>query len=139
MIGFYKQLLYNIHGDKMTNIYDLKLQELEDFFTNNNEKKFRATQVFDWIYKKKVATFDEMSNLSKTVIDLLNNNFEIKTLEKVIESRSVDGTIKFLYGLKDGNLIETVLMNHDYGYSICVTSQVGCNMGCRFCASGILK
>ncbi|MDY0210243.1 MAG: 23S rRNA (adenine(2503)-C(2))-methyltransferase RlmN [Acholeplasma sp.] len=123
----------------MTNIYDLKLSELEAFFLENNEKKFRAQQVFDWIYKKKVVTFDEMSNLSKEVIDLLNTNFEIKTLEKVVETKSADGTMKFLYGLKDGNLIETVLMNHDYGYSICVTSQVGCNMGCRFCASGILK
>ena len=123
----------------MTNIYDVKLIELEDFFITNNQKRFRAEQVFDWIYKKKVTTFEEMSNLSKDVIDLLNANFEIKTLEKVIESKSVDGTVKYLYGLKDGNLIETVLMNHDYGYSICVTSQVGCNMGCRFCASGILK
>ena len=131
--------MYNDYGDKMTNIYDLKLSELEAFFLENNEKKFRAQQVFDWIYKKKVVTFDEMSNLSKEVIDLLNTNFEIKTLEKVVETKSADGTMKFLYGLKDGNLIETVLMNHDYGYSICVTSQVGCNMGCRFCASGILK
>jgi 23S rRNA (adenine2503-C2)-methyltransferase len=131
--------VYNVYGDKMTNIYDLKLSELEQFFLENDEKKFRAQQVFDWIYKKKVHTFDEMSNLSKNVIDLLNNNFEIKVLEKVVETRSVDGTMKFLYGLPDGNLIETVLMSHDYGYSICVTSQVGCNMGCRFCASGILK
>lgn len=131
--------MYNVYGDKMTNIYDLKLSELEQFFLENDEKKFRAQQVFDWIYKKKVHTFDEMSNLSKNVIDLLNNNFEIKVLEKVVETRSVDGTMKFLYGLPDGNLIETVLMSHDYGYSICVTSQVGCNMGCRFCASGILK
>ena len=131
--------MYNVYGDKMTNIYDLKLSELEQFFLENDEKKFRAQQVFDWIYKKKVHTFNEMSNLSKNVIDLLNNNFEIKVLEKVVETRSVDGTMKFLYGLPDGNLIETVLMSHDYGYSICVTSQVGCNMGCRFCASGILK
>lgn len=123
----------------MINIYDIKLEQLEDFFLKNNEKKFRAQQVFDWIYKKKVATFEEMSNLSKEVVDLLNMHFEIKTLELVIESKSVDGTIKFLYGLQDGNLIETVLMSHDYGYSVCVTSQVGCNMGCHFCASGILK
>jgi 23S rRNA (adenine2503-C2)-methyltransferase len=105
----------------------------------HGQKKFRASQIFDWIYKKKVVSFKEMSNVSQEVIDLLEANFEIKTLEKVIESKSVDGTVKYLYGLKDGNLIETVVMNHDYGYSICVTSQVGCNMGCRFCASGILK
>jgi len=106
---------------------------------SHGHKKFRASQVFDWIYKKKVVTFQEMTNISQEVIDILEANFEIKTLEKVIESKSVDGTVKYLYGLKDGNLIETVVMNHDYGFSICVTSQVGCNMGCRFCASGILK
>lgn len=126
-------------GDIMTNIYDLRLEALESFMETNGQKKFRASQVFDWIYKKKVVTFKEMTNISQEVIDLLEANFEIKTLEKVIESKSVDGTVKYLYGLKDGNLIETVVMNHDYGYSICVTSQVGCNMGCRFCASGILK
>ena len=126
-------------GDIMTNIYDLRLEALESFMEANGQKKFRASQIFDWIYKKKVVTFKEMTNLSQDVIDLLEANFEIKTLEKVIESKSVDGTVKYLYGLKDGNLIETVVMNHDYGYSICVTSQVGCNMGCRFCASGILK
>ena len=78
-----------------------------------------------------------MSNLSKEVVDLLNTHFEIKTLELVVESKSVDGTIKFLYGLQDGNLIETV-MTHDYGYSVCVTSQVGCNWGVIF-VTGILK
>lgn len=123
----------------MTNIYDLRLEALESFMESHGHKKFRASQVFDWIYKKKVVTFQEMTNMSQEVIDDLEANFEIKTLEKVIESKSVDGTVKYLYGLKDGNLIETVVMNHDYGFSICVTSQVGCNMGCRFCASGMLK
>lgn len=131
--------MYNIFGDRMTNIYDLRLEALESFMEEHGQKKFRASQIFDWIYKKKVVTFKEISNISQEVIDLLEANFEIKTLEKVIESKSVDGTVKYLYGLQDGNLIETVVMNHDYGYSICVTSQVGCNMGCRFCASGLLK
>ncbi len=132
-------LVYNIFGDKMKSIYDLSLEDLQDLMVKNNEKKFRAEQIFDWIYKKKVTSFDDMKNVSGSVIELLKNNYVIDTLEKVMEVKSVDGTIKYLYALEDGNLIETVLMNHDYGYSICVTSQVGCNMGCKFCASGVLK
>ncbi|CCV65538.1 Ribosomal RNA large subunit methyltransferase N [Paracholeplasma brassicae] len=123
----------------MKSIYDLSLEDLQDLMVKNNEKKFRAEQIFDWIYKKKVTSFDDMKNVSGSVIELLKNNYVIDTLEKVMEVKSVDGTIKYLYALEDGNLIETVLMNHDYGYSICVTSQVGCNMGCKFCASGVLK
>lgn len=132
-------IVYNVHGDKMKSIYDLTLEELQAFMLEHQKNKYRATQVFDWVYKKKVATFDEMLNLSSDVIDLLKASFVIDTLDNVLEVKSVDGTIKYLYGLKDGNLIETVLMNHDYGYSICVTSQIGCNMGCKFCASGVLK
>lgn len=132
-------LVYNIFGDKMKSIYDLSLEDLQDLMVKNNEKKFRGEQIFDWIYKKKVTSFDDMKNVSGSVIELLKNNYVIDTLEKVMEVKSVDGTIKYLYALEDGNLIETVLMNHDYGYSICVTSQVGCNMGCKFCASGVLK
>ena len=99
----------------------------------------KATQVFDWLYKKKVTSFEEMTNLSPSVLELLNKNFELTALKKVVESKSTDGTVKYLYGLDDMNLIESVVMSHNYGYSICVTSQVGCNMGCRFCASGVLK
>lgn len=139
MLSMKADLVYNNYGDKMKSIYDLSLEDLQDLMVQNNEKKFRAEQIFDWIYKKKVTSFDEMKNVSNSVIEYLKSNYVIDTLEKVMEVKSIDGTIKYLYALEDGNLIETVLMNHDYGYSICVTSQVGCNMGCKFCASGVLK
>lgn len=137
--ALYEYIMYNNNGDQMNNIYDLTFQQLEAFMLENNEKKYRARQVFDWLYKKKVTSFEEMSNLSESVLRLLNEHFELSRLEKVIESKSTDGTIKYLYSLKDGHLIETVIMNHGYGHSVCVTTQVGCNMGCRFCASGVLK
>ncbi|MDD2575038.1 MAG: 23S rRNA (adenine(2503)-C(2))-methyltransferase RlmN [Acholeplasmataceae bacterium] len=123
----------------MKSIYGVTFEDLQQFMLENNEKKYRASQVFDWLYKKKVTSFEEMTNLSPSVLELLNKNFELTALKKVVESKSTDGTVKYLYGLDDMNLIESVVMSHNYGYSICVTSQVGCNMGCRFCASGVLK
>lgn len=123
----------------MKSIYDLTFDELTQFMLENNEKKYRASQVFDWLYKKKVTSFEEMTNLSPALLNLLKEHYELTALKKVVESKSEDGTVKYLYGLNDMNLIESVVMSHNYGYSICVTSQVGCNMGCRFCASGVLK
>ncbi len=123
----------------MKSIYDLTFDELTQFMLENNEKKYRASQVFDWLYKKKVTSFEEMTNLSPVLLNLLKEHYELTALKKVVESKSEDGTVKYLYGLNDMNLIESVVMSHNYGYSICVTSQVGCNMGCRFCASGVLK
>lgn len=119
------------------NIYDLELYELENYFLSKNDKKFRASQVYDWLYKKTVRSFDEMTNLKKNVIDDLTRDFTFKPLEVVTHQVSSDGTVKFLYRLEDGNIIEAVLMRHDYGNSLCVTTQVGCNMGCTFCASGL--
>lgn len=123
----------------MKSIYDLTFDELTQFMLENNEKKYRASQVFDWLYKKKVTSFEGMTNLSPALLNLLKEHYELTALKKVVESKSEDGTVKYLYGLNDMNLIESVVMSHNYGYSICVTSQVGCNMGCRFCASGVLK
>ncbi len=123
----------------MESIYGITFGDLEQFFIINEEKKYRASQVFEWLYKKQVKSFAEMTNLSAPVIKLLNDNFYFTKLEKALELKSIDGTVKYLYKLHDGNLIETVIMRHDYGNSVCVTSQVGCNMGCKFCASGVLK
>ncbi len=123
----------------MKSIYGVTFEDLQQFMLENTEKKYRASQVFDWLYKKKVTSFEEMTNLSPSVLELLKTNFELTALKKIVESKSTDGTVKYLYGLEDMNLIESVVMSHNYGYSICVTSQVGCNMGCRFCASGVLK
>lgn len=118
-----------------TSIYSLQLHELKEWLTNNGEKPFRAEQIYDWLYKKRISSFEDMNNLSKSLRDKLSENFQITTLKTVIKQSSSDGTIKFLFELHDGYSIETVLMRHDYGNSVCVTTQVGCRIGCTFCAS----
>ncbi len=122
------------------NILNFTLDELTELLVANNFKKFNAIQIFQWIYKKRVNSFNEMTNLSKQLILFLNENFEFHTLNvKKFQLDPIDETTKFLFELSDGNLIETVLMKFNYGLSVCVTTQVGCNMGCKFCASGLLK
>lgn len=116
-------------------IYSLRLDELKQWLEDNGEKAFRATQIFEWLYGKRVKTYDEMTNLPKALREKLENEFALTTLSTIIKQESVDGTIKFLFQLQDGYSIETVLMRHDYGNSICVTTQVGCRIGCTFCAS----
>ena len=120
---------------KKTSIYSLELHEIKEWLVTNGEKSFRAEQIFDWLYKKRITTFEDMNNLSKSLRDKLSENFQITTLKTVIKQTSSDGTIKFLFELHDGYSIETVLMRHDYGNSVCVTTQVGCRIGCTFCAS----
>jgi len=120
-------------------IYDLTLEELVEFLNKNGHKKYRADQIWNWLYKQKVLSFKEMNNLPDDLVKLLEDNFKIEALELVLKHISQDGTIKALYSLHDGHLIESVLMKHHYGNSICVTTQVGCNIGCSFCASGLLK
>lgn len=131
--------MYNINGEEMINIYDFTYEKLVNYLIENNEKKFRATQIFDWLYKKKVDSFDLMANLNDSTLKLLKETTYFGKLGVEVESVSVDGTVKYLFRLEDDNLIETVVMSHNYGFSVCVTSQVGCNMGCKFCASGLLK
>jgi len=116
-------------------IYSLRLDEMQQWLKENGEKPFRATQIYEWLYEKRVKTFEEMSNLSKGLREKLEANFALTTLSTIIKQESKDGTIKFLFQLQDGYSIETVLMRHDYGNSICVTTQVGCRIGCTFCAS----
>jgi 23S rRNA (adenine2503-C2)-methyltransferase len=120
---------------KKPSIYSLELHELKEWLTENDEKPFRAEQIFDWLYLKRVLSFEEMTNLSKPLRDKLERAFNVTTLKTVIKQTSADGTIKFLFELHDGYSIETVLMRHDYGNSVCVTTQVGCRIGCTFCAS----
>ena len=124
-------------GENM-NIYDYTQEELESFLIENGYKKFNALQIIDWMYDKKEYDFNKMTNLSKKLISFLNENMIIKTPE-VIKVEKSDLANKYLLRLEDNNKIECVLMNHDYGYSLCVSSQVGCNMGCSFCESGRLK
>lgn len=120
-------------------IYGLTLDQLTAWLVEHGQKKFRAAQIWDWLYKKRVTEFSQMKNLNSDCIDLLEENFILQTLQVAIKQESKDGTIKFLFKLQDGNLIETVLMRFNYGLSVCVTTQVGCNIGCSFCASGLLK
>ncbi len=121
--------------DMKPSIYSLELQELKDWLSQNDEKPFRADQIFDWLYKKRAVSFEEMSNLAKGLRDKLEQSFTLTTLKTLIQQTSSDGTIKFLFELHDGYSIETVLMRHEYGNSVCVTTQVGCRIGCTFCAS----
>ena len=123
----------------MYNIYDYPIEELEEILIKDGQKKFRATQVFEWIYRHGVKDFSLMSNIGNANIEYFQTHFEIKELEVVKLQISSDGTRKYLFRLDDGHLVETVLMKQEYGYSVCVSSQVGCNMGCAFCASGLLK
>ncbi|UAC49348.1 23S rRNA (adenine(2503)-C(2))-methyltransferase RlmN [Bacillus aquiflavi] len=120
---------------KKLSIYSLRINELKKWLQENEEKPFRAQQIYDWLYSKRVSTFDEMTNLSKSLREKMEANFTITTLNTIIKQESSDGTIKFLFELHDGYSIETVLMRHDYGNSVCVTTQVGCRIGCTFCAS----
>ena len=120
-------------------IYDLTHEELVEFMLSHGQKKYRAEQVWQFLYRNKVKSFSEMHNLPDDIIRLLEDNFKMNALELVLKHISADGTIKALYSLHDGHLIESVVMQHHYGTSICVTTQVGCNIGCSFCASGLLK
>ncbi len=120
-------------------IYDLTFEDLVSFLKDKGYKKYRADQIWHWLYKQKVSTFYDMNNLPQGLIELLDEHFDIKALKLVLKNTSADGTMKVLYGLKDDHLIESVLMKQHYGNSICVTTQVGCNIGCSFCASGQLK
>jgi len=118
-------------------IYSLTLEEWEDFVVTNGQPKFRAAQIFDWLYVKQVSSLDEMKNVPKALKELISNVFGFTTFEIVEHQDAVDGTNKFLFRLADGNTIETVLMRQSYGMSICVTTQIGCRIGCSFCASAI--
>ena len=120
------------------NIYGFTKSELEQIFESINEKKFKATQVYDWLYKKRVNSFDEMTNIKKDIIDYLKQNYSLNKLT-ILKKQVGNDVVKYLFGLEDNNKIEAVLMKHDYGNSLCVSSQVGCNMGCSFCESGRLK
>lgn len=120
-------------------IYSVTFSELTTWLVENGEKKYRSKQVWDWLYIKRVQRFSDMHNVNQSCIQLLEDHFVLETMTEQIRQESNDGTIKFLFHLHDGQLIETVLMRHHYGLSVCVTTQVGCNIGCTFCASGILS
>jgi 23S rRNA (adenine2503-C2)-methyltransferase len=119
-------------------IYGLTFEQLTEWLIGHGYTKFRASQVWDWLYRKRVTAFTDMIDVKEECIQLLSDHFVIQTLSEHTRQQSADGTNKFLFKLSDGNLIETVLMRHKFGLSVCVTTQVGCNIGCSFCASGLL-
>jgi len=120
-------------------IYGLTLDQLAAWLLDYGHKKSRALLVWDWLYRKRVTDFSEMIDVNKTCLQLLEDHFILQSLALHLKQESEDGTIKFLFRLKDDHLIETVLMRPKFGLSACVTTQVGCNMGCSFCASGLLN
>jgi len=116
-------------------IYDYSLEQLQEWVKEQGEPAFRAGQIFDWLYAKRVGSFDGMTNLPKPLREKLQEHFVFVTLTEITKLQSKDGTVKFLFGLHDNHAIETVIMRHNYGNSVCVTTQVGCRIGCTFCAS----
>ena len=119
----------------MKNIKDYNLEELKQELANLGEKTFRAEQIFKWIFQEKVKSFDDMTNISLELREKLKKEYTICNFNILKKQESKDGTIKYLFDVLDGNAIETVLMSYHHGYSICVSSQIGCKMGCKFCAS----
>ena len=119
----------------MKNIKDYDLEDLKQEPILIGEKGFRAEQIFKWLYQEKVKSFDEMTNLSLELREKLKNNYTICNYNILKKLESSDGTKKYLFDILDGNIIESVLMEYHYGKSVCVSSQVGCKMGCKFCAS----
>ena len=119
----------------MKNIKDYNLEELKKELETMEEKPFRAEQIFKWIHQEKVKEFEEMTNISIELRKKLKEKYTICNYKIIKKQESKDGTIKYLFDVLDGNAIETVLMSYHHGYSICVSSQIGCKMGCKFCAS----
>ena len=119
----------------MKNIKDYNIKELKEELEKLGEKPYRADQIFKWLYKENVTSFDEMTDLSLSLREKLKNEFNICNYNILEKQVSKDGTVKYLFDILDGNAIETVLMEYKHGKTICVSSQVGCKMGCKFCAS----
>ncbi len=119
-------------------IKSLSLSELEDSIKELGEPKFRAKQLYEWMHVKKARSYDEMTNISKSLKEKCIEHYDYTALQVVdVQKSKIDGTQKFLFGLSDGNVIESVFMRYKFGNSVCISSQVGCRMGCRFCASTI--
>lgn len=123
----------------MNSIYSYSLEELTKIMLAMGQSAYRGKQIFSWLYKKRVKSFDEMNDISLSFREELKKHFDFFLPTIDVMEKSKDGTIKCLFKLRDGERVEGVLMHYVYGYSVCVSSQVGCNMSCAFCASGLLK
>ncbi|MCM1053411.1 MAG: 23S rRNA (adenine(2503)-C(2))-methyltransferase RlmN [Ruminococcus sp.] len=122
----------------MTSIFNKTREELEEYFLSIGEKKFKALQVYEWLYQKREFNIDNFSNIKKEIRDKLKEDFNTDLIT-IIKKKEAPLTEKYLFKLFDDNYIEAVVMHHDYGVSICVSSEVGCNMACKFCESGRQK
>ena len=119
-----------------TDIRSLTQEEMKVFVTEIGEKPFRGKQIYQWLHEKQVTSFDEMTNLSAKLRDRLKETAALTVLKEVtVQTSALDGTKKYLFELEDGNMVESVLMRYHHGNSVCISSQAGCRMGCKFCAS----
>ncbi len=125
-------------NEEKTDIRKLTLDQLTDLLVETDEKPFRARQVYEWLWKKSVVSFDEMTNISLTLREVLNNRFVIKPMTVAEQQMSDDGTIKLAFRLHDDNIIEGVLIPSEKRMTACISSQVGCSLSCKFCATGYL-
>ena len=123
----------------MESLYNLNYDQMCEYALDHGWKSYRGHQIFQWLYRNRVFDIDEMTNVSKETREILKKDFIVNPLELIKKQVSHDGTTKFLFKTSDGALLESVMMVFDYGRSVCVSSQVGCNMGCAFCASGLTK
>ncbi len=122
----------------MTDIRSMTLEELKEAMTALGEKPFRAKQIYEWLHVRLVDDFDEMTNLSRALREKLRENYALWPLQALrVQTSKIDGTKKFLFALSDRQVVESVWMQYHHGDSVCISSQVGCRMGCKFCASGI--
>ena len=119
----------------MKNIKNYNIKELKEELEKIGEKPYRAEQIFKWIYKENVTDFNQMTDLSKELREKLRQEYSMSNFNIIEKQISKDGTVKYLFDILDGNAIETVVMEYKHGRTICVSSQVGCRMGCKFCAS----
>jgi 23S rRNA (adenine2503-C2)-methyltransferase len=124
---------------ELKNIRDLSIDEINFFFSERKEKPFRAKQVYEWLWKKSARSFDEMTNLPKVTRQLLKENFSLPVVTLASSQTSIDGTIKNIFRLYDGNIVEGVLIPTEDRITACISSQVGCSLTCTFCATGKLK
>lgn len=123
----------------MRTIYDLNLKQTEEMLAEHGQKPYRARQLYSWLYRKRVNTFEEMSDLPKALSEQLAQEYSLMPLKEIERQVARDETTKYLFEMNDGASVEAVLMHFHFGDSLCISSQVGCNMGCKFCASGLLK
>lgn len=124
---------------RMQTIYNLNLKMLEEVLAEYGQKPYRAKQIYAWLYKKRCSSFEEMTDLPASLIEKLKVNYCVNPLKELTRQVAQDGTTKYLFEMQDGSSVEAVLMHFHFGDSLCVSSQIGCNMGCSFCASGLLK